>query len=91
MTGAAGFARHEGSGLFVPEEHKREREAWTYQDWQVLERATKLLKSRGLELYLGCPEPGCMDTPIERIRSLDGGITLRCKHRDRVVVRYPRG
>jgi hypothetical protein len=85
-----GFARH-GSGLFVPEELKRERETWTYDDWKVLERATKLLSSRGLMLFLGCPEEGCKGREIERIRNLDGGITLRCNHKDRVVVRFRRG
>lgn len=87
----AGFARHEGTGLLVPEEFKREREVWTREEWMVLERATKLLSSRGMELYLGCQQPACQKAPIERMRNLDGGITLRCEHKDRVVVRYRRG
>lgn len=83
---APGFARH-GSGLFVPEEHKRAREAWTYEQWRAVDTATKFLESRGVRMYLSCPEPGC-EAPMERIRNLDGGITLRCAHKDRVVVRY---
>lgn len=84
---AGGFARH-GSGLFVPEELKREREVWLYEEWRILERATKLLESRSLKLFLGCTDDRCQQAPIERIRNLDGGITLRCAHKDRVVVRF---
>ena len=91
VTISPGFARHDGSGLFVPEELKRAREVWTYDEWRVLERATKLLDSRGMQVYFGCPEPQCRERPMERIRNLDGGITLRCAHKDRVVVRYRRG
>lgn len=90
MSVAPGFAQH-ASGIYVPEEHKRQREVWTREDWQVLERATKLLESRGLELLLRCPDPGCVETRIERRRELDGGITLRCPHKDRTVVRFRRG
>ena len=88
-TMGGGFARH-ASGLLVPEEHKREREPWSYDDWKVIDRATRFLESRGVRLYLSCPEPGC-EAPMERLRSVDGGITLRCAHRDRIVVRYRNG
>lgn len=87
MSVAPGFAQH-ASGLYVPEEHKREREVWTYDEWRALERATKLLDARGVTLYLACPEEACKGAPIERRRNLDGGITLRCAHKDRVIVRY---
>lgn len=83
-----GFAPHAASGLLVPGELQREREVWTREDWTILERATKLLSSRGLELYLGCPQDTCREKPLERMRNLDGGITLRCEHKDRVVVRF---
>lgn len=86
---AGGFAKHE-SGLFVPEELKREREVWTREEWATLERATRLLTQRNLAMFLRCPEARCAQHPIERIRNLDGGITLRCNHRDRVVIRFPR-
>lgn len=80
---ADGFARH-GSGLFVPEEHKRQREVWRREDFRAVDRATKFLESRGLEFFLRCPEKGC-EKPLERMRNLDGGITLRCQHKDRVI------
>lgn len=84
MVKTDGFARH-ASGLLVPDEHRREREVWLRSDWRTVDRATKFLESRGLQLYFGCPEPGCQGAPIERMRNLDGGITLRCNHRDRVI------
>jgi len=90
MSVAPGFARHEGSGLYVPEEHKRARETWTYDDWRVLERATAMLDARGVQMFLRCPDVGC-EAPMERIRNLDGGITLRCGCKDRIVVRFRRG
>lgn len=80
-----GFRRAEG-GLIVPEEVSREREVWCRSEWKVLERATKLLQSRGVRLLLGCINVECRKKPLERIRSLDGGITLRCEHKDRVFV-----
>ena len=76
------------SGLLVPQEHVRARESWPYEDWRALEKASKLLKSRNVAMFLQCPDETCVDTPLERVRSQDGGITLRCNHLDRVVVRY---
>lgn len=81
----AGF-RKAVSGLVLPAEVSREREVWTRDEWKVLERATKLLQSRGIRLLLGCINVECRKKPLERIRALDGGITLRCEHRDRVFV-----
>lgn len=81
---SAGFARHD-SGLFVPDEHKRKREVWCRDQWKHVERATKFLESRGVEMFFRCPEATCGDKPIERIRNLDGGLTFRCNHLDRVI------
>ena len=87
----AGFAPHP-SGLLVPEELKRAREVWGWDEWKVVERATKFLTGRKVALFFGCHRPACQRTPIERIPNLDGGFTLRCQHLDRVVVRrLPRG
>jgi hypothetical protein len=83
------FARHE-SGLLVPEEFKRLKETWTWDEWKVVERATKFLTSRRVALFFGCHRPACQRSPIERIQNLDGGFTLRCAHLDRIV-RGPRG
>ena len=82
----AGFHEH-ASGLIVPDFLAREREVWTRADWKILERATKLVASRGLRMFLQCAEtPACRETPLARHREPDGGISLRCAHRDRVVV-----
>lgn len=86
MSIAPGFAQH-ASGLYVPEEHKRDRETWTYEQWRMLDKAIKLLESRGIEMFLRCPDARCA-APMERIRNLDGGIMLRCNHLDRVVTRF---
>jgi hypothetical protein len=82
-----GFREH-ASGLLVPEEQSRAREVWGRDEWKLLERVTKLLATRGLELFIGCTEPGCGKAPLERVRRPDGGITLRCEHKDRDFVRY---
>jgi hypothetical protein len=77
-----GFREH-ASGLLVPSDISRVREVWTRDEWKLLERAAKLLTARGVELFLGCPEPGCKSAPIQRVRRADGGMTLRCAHKDR--------
>ena len=78
------FAPH-SSGLLVPTEHRRDREVWLRDDWKRVERATTFLESRGLSVYFGCVHEGCQAAPIERMRNLDGGLTLRCAHLDRVI------
>lgn len=83
----AGFHPH-ASGLLVPEEHAREREVWTKDEWRLMDRVFKLLESRGLEVFLGCTHPDCKGkSPIERRRQPDGGYLLRCPHKDRVFQR----
>ena len=80
-----GAFRETPSGLIVPSELSREREVWTWDEWRTLEKATKLLESRGLRLFLRCDHSRkCMAHPIERLRNPDGGLTLRCAHKDRV-------
>jgi hypothetical protein len=82
-----GFREH-ASGLLVPEEQARAREVWGHDEWKLLERVTKLLTARGVELFMGCTEPGCKKAPLERVRRPDGGLTLRCAHKDRLFVKY---
>lgn len=69
------------SGLIVPEEISR-RQAVPREDWKQLERATKMLKRLGLTIQLSCEQDECKSEPLKRVRRIDGGITLRCKHRD---------
>lgn len=82
----AGFKRQTGSALIVPEEHARQREVWTKDEARLLERATKLLESRGIALHLRCPHDGCT-APLERLRAPDGGLILRCDHKERHLSR----
>lgn len=84
----AGFARAPGSGLILPEEDARPRQVWTKDEARLLQRATRLLESRGVVLFLGCAEPGCADSPLRASRAADGSTILRCAHLDRVLTRY---
>lgn len=78
--------REHASGLIVPAELSREREVWTREEWRAIDKATKFLESKGVTVFLGCSDERCRKAPIERIRRLDGGLTLRCSHRDREVI-----
>lgn len=82
-----GYRQH-ASGLLVPNELSRKREVWTRDEWKVLERATKLLGSRGVDMFLRCENDACKAAPMERIRRNDGGITLRCACTDREMTRF---
>lgn len=86
MLNTAGFAPH-ASGLLVPEEFKREREVWTKDETKAVMKALTLLEKRGLAVLIGCPEDTCRKAPIERVRNLDGSITMRCEHKDRLLSR----
>lgn len=80
------FKRH-ASGLYVPEEVSREREVWTRAEWKTVDRATKFLMSRGLTVHFGCMDDRCRLTQIEKRENLDGTVTLRCAHKDRVLIK----
>jgi len=79
----SGFRAHK-SGLLVPEEHSRARQAWTKDEGRLLERATKLLASRGVRVYFGCVAKGCQSSPMMRTRLANGDFTLQCACTDRV-------
>lgn len=69
----------------VPAELSRDREVWTWDEWRLLERATKFLEGKGLRVYFGCTEPACRFRPLARVRGADGSIVFRCEHKDRVI------
>ena len=79
--------RQHASGLYVPDVLSREREVWTHDEWRVIDRATKLLRKRGLDFKFACRQPACAKSPIDRVDPLDGGMVLRCAHKDRVFTR----
>lgn len=78
--------RRNASGLLVPAEISREREVWTRDEFKLLDRVARFLAGKGVDMFFGCPVDGCKGAPIERIRNADGGLTLRCAHKDRVVL-----
>lgn len=80
-----GYRRTSAAGLIVPADAVLEREVWTRDEARLLERATKLLEARGVALYLRCTHDDCADAPIARERAADGGLHLRCAHKDRVL------
>ncbi len=82
MTGAPSVPtyRQHASGLYVPEAQSRSRFVASRDEWKTVQRATKILESFGINIFLGCPK--CKDAPIERIVRSDGGVTFRCAHRD---------
>lgn len=82
-----GALRQTASGLFVPEEHSRERQVWTRDECRLVERATKFLDSKGVRTFFGCTNPECKAAPMTRERMADGGIRLRCAHMDREMPR----
>lgn len=69
------------SGLILPEEISR-RQAVPREKWKHLERAVKMVRELGVRMLLECENDECKGRPLERVRRIDGGITLRCKHRD---------
>lgn len=82
MTGAPSVSpyRQHASGLYVPEAQSRLRTVAGRDEWKTVQRATRLLESYGLNVFLGCPQ--CKDAPIEKLTRHDGGVTFRCSHRD---------
>lgn len=82
-----GFARSTASGLILPEAHARERQVWTKDEAKLLERATRLIESRGIEFFLRCRHSECHNEPMTRVLAPDGGLILRCAHMDRILSR----
>lgn len=83
---APGF-RKTNSGLYVPPAQSREREVWTKDEWRLLDRATRLLTSRGLKFQFACPHPRCQGGPLALTRTVDGVVELTCAHKTRVAMR----
>jgi hypothetical protein len=76
--------RSNTAGLLVPEDLSRKRQVWTKDEWRLLDRVTKLLQGKGVELFLACPD--CRTAgkdPLERISTPEGRV-LRCACTDRI-------
>ena len=83
----AGFRRAVGSGLILPEAISRVRQVWTKDEGRLLDRAFQLFTAKGMRAFLKCEDPACASAPIEKIRTPDGGVILRCAHSDRVFTK----
>lgn len=78
--------REHASGLLVPAEQSRAREAWTKDEGKTLSRAIqKVLGPHAIKFILICDHKGCRDPRIQRLKQPGGGFILRCGHADRVV------
>lgn len=81
--------REHASGLLVPDELSREREVWTEAEWRTVDRAVKFLEGKKIRVFLGCAETdACKMAPMERWRRPDGGVALRCAHKERIISKY---
>ena len=79
--------RQRDSGLYVPDEYSRIREVWTRDALRLINRVTKLLNSRGIQVMFACENPKCVDTKISKAPGLGGEYILRCNCKDRVFQR----
>lgn len=80
----AGFRRSLDSGLIVPEAQSRKQQVWTRQELRTLNKAGKLLHSRGVQMLMLCiAHHDCKQQPLLKIKQPDGFI-LRCGCTDRV-------
>lgn len=77
--------RPNASGLIVPEAVSREREVWTKDEWRLIQRATKFLRTKGVQVFFRCEQPACQGKPMNRTRQADGAIVMQCDHKDRVL------
>ena len=79
--------RANASGLLVPESLSRVREVWTRDEWRLIDRVSKLLERRGVDLILACPACARAGKPrIDQDREGDRQV-LRCACKDRVFTK----
>lgn len=81
------FRQSATSPIYVPEPLSRVREVWTDAEYRLMQRMTALLNARGVAVFFGCTDARCRHEPVQRLVNADGGITLRCAHKDRVFVK----
>lgn len=87
MTAPRGF-RESNAGLLVPEAISREREVWCKDEWRLLDRATRLLTSRGIKFQFACAHPRCHGERMTLTRDkTSGDVVLQCAHKTRVATR----
>ena len=80
-----GYRRAPSKLVFVPESLERTREVFTHDQWRLIDRAAKLLKSHQINLTLSCGHESCAGK-IEQVKSA-AIPTLQCACRTRVFER----
>lgn len=85
QTMPAGFRQAVRTGLYLPTEVSRDKDTWLRDEWRLLDRATKMLKSKGITVLLKCDNPACKEQPITGERMADGSFVLTCAHAKRTM------
>lgn len=74
------------SGLVVPEDLARDREVWTRDEWRLVDRVLKLMRSRNLAVVLHCNDQRCKGAEIT-VLPAGAGFRWQCDHKTRVFNR----
>lgn len=83
MNSEPAFQEHV-SGLLVPKAHVRIRQVFTKEEWRLLDKVSRLFKSRGVALLMECEQPAC-SKEIQQVQIPGAGLMLRCQCTDRVL------
>lgn len=86
QVGSADYTRTD-TGLLVPVAAKRQREVWTKDEWKLLNRLGKLLKSRQMSFSIHCTTDDCKDKPMAFTPRPDGTSALACQCKERIFGR----
>lgn len=79
--------REHVSGLIVPAELSRKREVWAKDEWRLVERAVKLMKSRGVSTFYKCDNPACASEPLRLHRDPKSrAVDMRCACKSRLMM-----
>lgn len=80
-------------GLLVPVDTNRGAEAWTPEEWNIMEKAAKLAVQKRLLFRLFCMDDACregQDVAMLEMVSTPAGRVLRCNHLDRSLAQADR-
>jgi hypothetical protein len=80
-----GYRKAPGKLVYVPQYLERQREIWTHDEWRLIDRAAKLLKSRSINMALSCGHESCAGK-IEQVAGT-AMPTLQCDCRTRIFER----
>ena len=78
--------RTSASGLIVPEDMAREKEAFTVEEWDLVEKVARLAVKKTMIFRFFCMHPACQTKEgpqLAEILDTPEGRVLRCNHKDR--------